>query len=316
MSNSTKLQFANSVRRYALATASVTALLTSAPMALADDAAAKDPELEEVVVTGSRVVRDGYDAPTPVNVLGADEIKAAAAPNIADFVNTLPSVAGSATAANSAGSLSNGQAGISALNLRALGTGRTLVLFDGQRSVVSAATGQVDTNTFPQALISRVEVVTGGASSAYGSDAVGGVVNFILDKDYTGVKATAEYGETTYGDNENWKFNLTAGAKFAGGRGHVLFSGERVRQDGVHYYSRDWNKSGYFGVRNPDTSAGAHSMASIRARRGASLRNRLSNCCQFSPLTAAITPAPSLCTQPVKPSSLASRQTKGRKPTP
>ncbi|WP_374345482.1 TonB-dependent receptor plug domain-containing protein [Phenylobacterium sp.] len=257
MSNSTKLQFANSVRRYALATASVTALLTSAPMALADDAAAKDPELEEVVVTGSRVVRDGYDAPTPVNVLGADEIKAAAAPNIADFVNTLPSVAGSATAANSAGSLSNGQAGISALNLRALGTGRTLVLFDGQRSVVSAATGQVDTNTFPQALISRVEVVTGGASSAYGSDAVGGVVNFILDKDYTGVKATAEYGETTYGDNENWKFNLTAGAKFAGGRGHVLFSGERVRQDGVHYYSRDWNKSGYFGVRNPDTSAGA-----------------------------------------------------------
>lgn len=258
MSNSTTLRLAYNVRRYALATASLTALLAAAPMAFADDAAAaKDPELAEVVVTGSRVVRDGYDAPTPVNVLGADEIKAAAAPNIADFVNTLPSVAGSATAANSSGSLSNGQAGISALNLRALGTGRTLVLFDGQRSVVSAATGQVDTNTFPQALVSRVEVVTGGASSAYGSDAVGGVVNFILDKSYTGVKATAEYGETTYGDNENWKFNLTAGAKFASDRGHVLFSAERVRQTGIHYYSRDWNKSGYFGVRNPDTSAGA-----------------------------------------------------------
>lgn len=250
----------SAVRRYALATASVAALLASANSALADDAAstaADGAELEEVLVTGSRVVRDGYDAPTPVNVLGTDEIKAAAPANIADFVNTLPSVAGSATAANSSGALSNGAAGISALNLRALGTGRTLVLFDGQRSVVSAATGQVDTNTFPQALVSRVEVVTGGASSAYGSDAVGGVVNFILDKEYTGLKATVEYGETTYGDNPNSKFNITAGAAFADKKGHVLLSAEIVHQDGVHDESRDWNKSGYFAVRNTNTAAGA-----------------------------------------------------------
>ncbi len=243
-----------------LASVSLVALLGAATASHAADtaeAAVKPVDLEEVMVTGSRVVRDGYDAPTPVNVLGTEEIKAAAAANIADFVNTLPSVAGSSTAANSAGSLSNGVAGISALNLRALGTGRTLVLFDGQRSVVSASTGQVDTNTFPQALISRVEVVTGGASSAYGSDAIGGVVNFILDKTYTGLKMAAEYGETTYGDNANWKFNVTAGAKFADGRGHVLFSAERVSQDGIHYYSRDWNKSGYFAIRNTDLSAGA-----------------------------------------------------------
>jgi len=228
-----------------------------APADAALATAASDDTLTEVLVTGSRVVRDGYDAPTPVNVLSSDEIKAAAAANIADFVNTLPSMAGSATAATTSGGLSNGVAGISALNLRSLGTGRTLVLLDGQRSVVSASTGQVDTNTFPQSLISRVEVVTGGASSAYGSDAIGGVVNFILDKEYTGVKATAEYGETTYGDNENWKFNLTAGAPFADNRGHVLFSAERVRQDGIHYTSRDWNKKGHFAVRNPDTSTGA-----------------------------------------------------------
>jgi len=243
-----------------LTSASLVALLgaaTASYAAEAADAVVKATDLEEVMVTGSRVVRDGYDAPTPVNVLGTEEIKAAAAANIADFVNTLPSVAGSSTAANSSGGLSNGVAGISALNLRALGTGRTLVLFDGQRSVVSAATGQVDTNTFPQALISRVEVVTGGASSAYGSDAVGGVVNFILDKTYTGLKMTAEYGETTYGDNANWKFNVTAGAKFLDGRGHVLFSAERVAQDGIHYTSRDWNKSGYFAIRNTDLSAGA-----------------------------------------------------------
>ncbi|HMO83356.1 MAG TPA: TonB-dependent receptor plug domain-containing protein, partial [Lacipirellulaceae bacterium] len=172
------------LRRRIFCTVSAAALAASAAPALAQSTASS--ELQEVVVTGSRIVRDGYDAPTPGNVLGFEEIQAAAPANIADFVNTLPSVAGSTTASTSSGSLSNGAAGISALNLRALGTGRTLVLLDGQRSVVSAATGQVDTNTFPQSLISRVEVVTGGASSAYGSDAVGGVVNFILEKTYTG----------------------------------------------------------------------------------------------------------------------------------
>jgi iron complex outermembrane receptor protein len=242
------------VRRCALATVSVAAVMAYAPAAFAQDAVG---ELEEVTVTGSRIVRDGYDAPTPVNVLGAAEIAATSPANIADFVNTLPSVAGSTTAANSSGSLSNGAAGISALNLRSLGTGRTLVLFDGQRSVVSAATGQVDTNTFPQSLIERVEVVTGGASSAYGSDAIGGVVNFILDKDYTGVKSSLEYGETTYGDGQNWKFNVTAGGAFSDGRGHALFSAERVHQDGVQTIDRDWNRGGHFAIRNPVTTAGA-----------------------------------------------------------
>lgn len=250
------------MRRYVLASASAAALLASGQAALAQSvpaaAAAMEPEIvEAVVVTGSRVARDGFDAPTPVNVLGLEEIKASAPANIADFVNTLPSVAGSSTAANSSGSLSNGAAGISALNLRALGTGRTLVLFDGQRSVVSAATGQVDTNTFPQSLISRVEVVTGGASSAYGSDAIGGVVNFILDKDYTGIKSSAEYGETTYGDGENWKYNVTGGGGFADGKGHFLASAEWFHQEGVQTIDRDWNRTGYFAIRNPNTSATA-----------------------------------------------------------
>jgi len=241
----------------ALAACAWTAHAAEAPADAAMATAAADETLTEVLVTGSRVVRDGYDAPTPVNVLSADEINAAAPANISDFVNTLPSIAGSQTAATSSGGLSNGVAGIAALNLRALGAGRTLVLFDGQRSVASASTGLVDINTFPQSLISRVEVVTGGASSAYGSDAVGGVVNFILDTGYTGLKSTLEYGETGEHDNKGWKFNVTGGASFADKKGHVLFSAERVRQDGIHYKSRDWNESGWFAVRNPDTSAGA-----------------------------------------------------------
>src|SRR5690606_35978924 len=113
-------------------------------------------------------------------------IQAAAPANMADFVNELPSVVGSSTPATTNRAQSNGGAGINSVNLRSLGSTRTLVLLDGRRSVGSMSNGTVDINTFPQALIKNVEIVTGGASSAYGSDAVSGVLNFILDKEYTG----------------------------------------------------------------------------------------------------------------------------------
>ncbi len=226
-------------------------LIASSMLSAMTEAQTPTAEVESIVVTGSRIARDGYNAPTPVTVLALEDIQTDAPASIADFVNTLPSVKGSSTASSSSGALSNGAAGIAALNLRSLGTGRTLVLFDGQRSVSSASTGQVDTNTFPQSLVERVEVVTGGASAAYGSDAVGGVVNFILDRDYTGVKSSIQYGETTYGDNPSEKVELTAGFPFAQGDGHILFSGEVFRSEGVHYTSRDWNLNGYQGILNP-----------------------------------------------------------------
>ncbi|MBM0105450.1 TonB-dependent receptor [Steroidobacter sp. S1-65] len=231
----------------ALACASLTSLSVDA-----QEASIAEGPIDSVTVTGSRIARDGYDAPTPVSVLGAEEIQTSGTANVADFVNTLPSVLGSSTASNSSGSLSNGLAGIAALNLRSLGTNRTLVLLDGQRSVASASTGAVDINTFPQALIERVEIVTGGASAAYGSDAVGGVVNFILDRGFTGVKTDYQYGVTTYDDNPNHTFTLAAGGPFAGGRGHVLFSSEYFTQDGVHTIDRDWNDRGVFQINNPN----------------------------------------------------------------
>jgi len=210
----------------------------------------EDADIEEIAITGSRIQRDGYSAPTPVSVLNSDEIDAVAPANITDFVSTLPSVQGTATASTNSGSLSNGQAGIATLNLRSLGANRTLVLLDGQRSVTSAATGLIDINTFPQALISRVEVVTGGASAAYGSDAVGGVVNFVLDREYEGLKTKYQYGETTYGDVPNHNFSITAGTGFAAGRGHALFSVELFDQKGEHTINRDWNNTGFFQMQN------------------------------------------------------------------
>lgn len=213
---------------------------------------ASESESDTITVTGSRIVRNGYDAPTPVTVIGLADIQAAAPANVADFVNQIPSVAGSVMPSNTQRNLSGGAGGINTINLRSLGTTRTLVLLDGHRSVGSLATGTVDVNTIPQGLVKSVEVVTGGASSVYGSDAVAGVVNFILDRDYTGLKGEFAYGETTYGDDVSYRATLTGGMEFAEGRGHALLSGNYVERGGVFGAGpREWQNRGVHLIQNP-----------------------------------------------------------------
>ena len=223
---------------------------TAAPAAVAQTES--EPVDEAVItVTGSRIARTGYDAPTPVSVIGEAELKAEPQANIGDFVNTLPSVRGSQSSSTNSGSLSNGQAGIATVNLRNLGAARTLVLIDGQRSVASSPVGFVDTQTVPQGLIKGVEVVTGGASSAYGSDAVAGVVIFSLNRDFKGLRAEYEFGITDYGDVPNHTFRITSGFDFADGRGKVLLAGDYFTQQGVDTYDRPWQQSGFFQIDNP-----------------------------------------------------------------
>lgn len=208
---------------------------------------------DDLVVTGTRIVRDGFQSPTPLTVLSQQEIlNQSPSNNIADFVNQLPSLAGSTRPANSRLNLSSGQAGINALNLRNLNAERTLVLLDGRRSVASTATGLVDVNTIPQMLVKSVEVVTGGASSAYGSDAVAGVVNFVLDKKYTGLKVQIDSGITEEGDGFNYSFGVAGGFSFAEGRGHILLSGEVAHRDGIFKVDRDWNATGYVRIQDPN----------------------------------------------------------------
>ncbi|WP_439533608.1 TonB-dependent receptor plug domain-containing protein [Polymorphobacter sp.] len=255
-------------RRLAFATASVLALcvaeqavlaqvspeqVSQTPSGLVVDTDGSDSGA--ITVTGSRIARDGYTAPTPVSVLGAADIQAQAPPNIADFVNQIPAISGSASPASSTASLSAGNAGISAINLRSIGTGRTLVLIDGQRSVGSNATGQVDVNTIPQALVERVEVVTGGASAAYGSDAVGGVVNFILRKDFTGLELNGDVGETTYGDNFNYNLVATAGVNLLNDRLHIMGNAQYFKSESVPGGTREWAKRGTLLMLNPDYTA-------------------------------------------------------------
>lgn len=217
----------------------------------ADEQLAEGDPSKVITVTGSRIARDGYDAPTPVNVVTEAELDAEPQANIGDYVSTLPAVKGSQSSSTNSGSLSNGQAGIATINLRNLGANRTLILIDGQRSVASATVGFVDVQTVPQGLIKGVEVVTGGASSAYGSDAVAGVVNFILDKDFTGLKLEYEHGVTTYGDVPNHLVRVTGGTQFADGRGKLLLAGDYFTQRGVDTYDRKWQDSGFFQIDNP-----------------------------------------------------------------
>ncbi|GGE15179.1 TonB-dependent receptor [Polymorphobacter glacialis] len=265
----------SSLARAAQSSLAALALASLLPShAAAQTAPAAEPEatrVEDIVVTGTRIVRDGFQAPTPLTALTLEDIQnTSPSNNIADFVNQLPSLAGSTRPANSRLNLSSGQAGINALNLRNLGAERTLVLLDGRRSVGSTVTGLVDVNTIPQSLVKSVEVVTGGASAAYGSDAVAGVVNFVLDKGYEGLKLSAENGVTGQGDGYNYAFGVAGGAAFAGGRGHILLSAELAHRDGIFQVDRDWNATGYVRIQDPAwTTASTTPRYLIRRQVGA-----------------------------------------------
>ncbi|MDE8651209.1 TonB-dependent receptor domain-containing protein [Novosphingobium album (ex Liu et al. 2023)] len=220
----------------------------------AEESVAADGAAEpagEITVTGSRIVRNGYDTPTPITVVSTQDLQASAPANVADYVNQLPAISGSSTPANNQRGLTSGAAGLNTVSMRNLGSGRTLVLIDGHRTVASTMDGAVDTNLVPQGLIKSIEIVTGGASSVYGSDAVAGVVNYILDRDYTGIKGDLSYGETTYGDDNTYRATLTAGMKFGGGRGHFLLNGTIIQRDGINGVPREWADKGRYLTQNP-----------------------------------------------------------------
>lgn len=247
--------------RRALGSAGATALFLTASLAagtaMAQDEQAESELLEQVTVTGTRIVRDGYEAPTPVSVLGMEQLGEMATTNLADSVNRLPALAGSVSSHNMSGNVSSGTAGVNNLDLRGLGATRTLVLLDGKRIVGATLAGTnsngaaVDINAIPSALVQRVEIVTGGASALYGSDALAGVVNFILDKKFTGVKTSIEAGMTSYHDNESRKVSFTGGTPFAEGSGHLLFSAEYATADEIRGNDRPWNDAGYQLINNP-----------------------------------------------------------------
>lgn len=205
----------------------------------------------DIVVTGSRL-RSGFASPTPVTVASADDLRAAAPTSLTDSLTQLPQFRNSSRASTAGPSGVRGN-GASFLSLRGLEPQRTLTLLDGRRVVAASSAGSPDINLFPQDLISRVEVVTGGASAAYGSDAVAGVVNFILDKNFTGLRARAQSGISDEGDGASRQFALTYGTSFGGSKLHLIASAEYRQTDEIHgSQSRPWADAAYSIIINPN----------------------------------------------------------------
>ncbi|WP_375195003.1 TonB-dependent receptor domain-containing protein [Sphingobium sp.] len=205
----------------------------------------------DIVVTGSRITTSGFNAPTPTTVIGEEQIASNAQPNIFNTIAQLPSLQGSTGASTGTFSTSSGQQGLSSFSLRGLGPIRTLTLLDGQRVVGANVTGVPDISMFPQLLVKRVDVVTGGASASYGSDAVGGVVNFITDTRFEGFKGNILGSITKYGDDETGLVQAAWGKSFLDNRLHVVVSGEYDHEGGVGAGdfgtdlagSRDWYRA-------------------------------------------------------------------------
>src|ERR1051326_7440170 len=188
---------------------------------------------ETIVVSASRITSSGFAAPTPTTVIGTRDIEQNAQPNLFTTIPQLPSSQGSTGTQSGTGGTSTGTNGLSSFNQRALGTIRSLTLMDGQRVVPANVSGIADVSEFPQLLVQRVDVVTGGASASWGSDAVGGVINFVTNKNFNGVKANLQAGITNYSDDATGLFQVAAGAPLFGGRMHVEAAAELYHNDGV-----------------------------------------------------------------------------------
>jgi outer membrane receptor protein involved in Fe transport len=214
------------------------------------DAASAD----DIVVTGSRITRSGFTAPTPTTVVGETDLARVGASNVATLLNQLPAFR--ATTSSTTGTLTT-SSGANYLDLRGLGITRTLTLVDGQRFVPNNITGQVDLNLIPSLLIERTDIVTGGASAAYGSDAVAGVVNLIFKKRVEGIEGSVQYGVSSRGDNRELSVGLLAGTSFADGRGHVMVGGQYVDNKGVGAMTtREWGRNAVQLISNPLFAAG------------------------------------------------------------
>ena len=195
-------------------------------------------QLEEIVVTGSLIKRRNLQISTPVNQIDADYVLSAGSPNLGNLLNDLPAFTSTYSTGNSSRFI--GTAGLSALDLRGLGVGRTLVLVGGKRHVAgSAGSASVDVNSIPIDLIERVETITGGSSATYGADAVTGVVNFIMRDDFEGVRVRSQTGFAQDNPFKRNSFSMVAGSNLANDRGNVAFAIEYDDQNDMFAADRD-----------------------------------------------------------------------------
>lgn len=204
---------------------------------------AQQANIEELTITGSRITRPGLTSVTPVTSIDSSELDVLGPGTLMDGLVALPQFQGSATlndTENYGGGGYLGTGGQSQLNMRGVGSNRTLVLVNNRRQPSTSRTGTFDVSMLPQILVTRIEVVTGGASAAYGSDAVAGVANFMLDEEFEGFEANIQGGVSEIGDADNMRASLGAGVE-VGERGHVVIGVEGFKTAGIpNIQDRDW----------------------------------------------------------------------------
>lgn len=223
--------------------------------AIENAAWAQGAELEEVIVTGSRIARRDFSAASPIVTVSAETLEQSGTVSIESVLNQLPMFVPTGTQFASAEIEASAftTPGISNLNLRGLGSNRNLVLVDGRRLQPANATLVVDVGTIPSAAIQSVEAISGGASSVYGADAISGVVNFVLKRNFEGIDLDLHTGMTAEGDGEESRFSALIGGNFADGRGNAMFGAEWSRREPVFQADRDFYVQGW---RDPGTNAG------------------------------------------------------------
>ncbi|QDX27686.1 TonB-dependent receptor [Sphingomonas suaedae] len=239
----------------ATAVAAHTAVAQEASSAQEDEAETAAPAADEVIITASRTATNGLQAPTPTQVVGVEVLERQAVTTVMEVLNQNPAFkATRSPGANATNTSSPAQA---TADLRALGGQRTLVLVNQSRVVPFAPASNLgvptttDLNLFPTNMIERVDVVTGGASALYGSDAVSGVVNIIMKKKYEGVEVTGQAGISQRGDYATQRLGFIAGTSFADGRGDVVISADYSNNNGMEdIYSRDWGREEWMIVSN------------------------------------------------------------------
>ncbi len=197
-------------------------------------------QVEEIVVTGSRIRRDPTTAPTPLIQVSQDQLLETGLSTVIDYLATIPALSNSVIPSDTTGSGLN-DGGLSVANLRALGTGRTLTLVDGRRHVgsIGGSLG-VDVDTIPRLLIQNVEIITGGASSVYGADAVAGVLNFNLRHDYEGIEVDANYAMINQDGQAAKRISILAGKNLFDDRLNIYAHAEYEKQDQVQSLDMDW----------------------------------------------------------------------------
>ena len=207
-----------------------------------------------IVVTGSRISALGFVSPTPTTAFSEEQLEMTGAQTTQHLQQEIP-----ALIPNQATQMVSAPPGSSNMNLRGLGASRTLLLVDGRRVAPTSPEGTVDVNIIPTSLLERIEIVTGGASAAYGSDAVSGVVNLFLNTEYEGIKGAYTFGVSQYGDFKEHSASLTAGTSFADGRGHIVAAGSLFSNDGVlNQADRPWGRDAWAQIANPLYVAGSN----------------------------------------------------------